>query len=138
MDAGGCRGALGGSDGTRRREEDSFSFPPTFFPRFLYPRFATPAPILPTTAYFIPFPLPSLSLSLPLSLSRASSLFGLGIRVARPLYSLRPFNSIATLFIRWRMSSEDGTRPWNVTHQRYARDQLRLPIDVSLFPGLIF
>lgn len=61
------------------------------------------------SAVFHPFP----SLSFPLSPSRASSLFGLGIRcrVARPLYSLRPFNSIATLFIRWRMSSEDGRRP---------------------------
>lgn len=61
------------------------------------------------SAVFHPFP----SLSFPLSPSRASSLFGLGIRcrVARPLYSLRPFNSIATLFIRWRMSSKDGRRP---------------------------
>lgn len=57
-------------------------------------------------------PFPPLSLPPSLSLVLLPSLAWVyRSRVARPLYSLRPFNSIATLFIRWRMSSEDGSRP---------------------------
>lgn len=98
--SGGCRGLLGvarqGQTGAKERtgflllSSNFFStFPPSSFPQRYHP--------------------PSRRATFP-SLFRSSSLSGLAVRyrVARPLYSLRPFNSIATLFIRWRAKTEVG------------------------------